>query len=155
MSTHTQQTIPTESCELEGDRNFRTTRRMSREVTGDDRSVSETVDSSGSAPLAVDPAGRSVDWSDSVEGGRAEEDVMQISGKGHWFLEGWIGDHAVDFLVDSGSAVTAVSRSFFNRLREMGAPVGPVRQTDRRLGEQMGHRSRSPVVLIVWCRSWD
>ena len=133
MSTHTQQTIPTESCELEGDRNFRTTRRMSREVTGDDRSVSETVDSSGSAPLAVDPAGRSVDWSDSVEGGRAEEDVMQISGKGHWFLEGWIGDHAVDFLVDSGSAVTAVSRSFFNRLREMGAPVGPVRQTDRRL----------------------
>ena len=58
---------------------------------------------------------------------------MQISGKGHWFLEGWIGDHAVDFLVDSGSAVTAVSRSFFNRLREMGAPVGPVRQTDRRL----------------------
>ena len=133
MSTHTQQTISTESCELEGDRNFQTTRRMSREVTGDDRSVSETVDSSGSAPLAVDPAGRSVDWSDSVEGGRAEEDVMQISGKGHWFLEGWIGDHAVDFLVDSGSAVTAVSRSFFNRLREMGAPVGPVRQTDRRL----------------------
>ena len=69
-----------------------------------------------------------MDWSDSVEGGRAEEDVMQISGKGHWFLEGWIGDHAVDFLVDSGSAVTAVSRSFFDRLREMGAPVGPVRQ---------------------------
>ena len=49
MSTHTQQTIS----------------------TGDDRSVSETVDSSGSAPLVVDPAGRSVDWSDSVEGGRA------------------------------------------------------------------------------------
>ena len=34
--------------------------------------------------------------------------VMQISGAGHWFLEGWIGDHAVDFLVDSGSAVTAL-----------------------------------------------
>ena len=32
---------------------------------------------------------------------------MEISGADHWFLEGWIGDHAVDFLVDSGSAVIA------------------------------------------------
>ena len=133
MSTHTQQTICTESCESERDRDKGMTRRVSQEVTGDDRSVAETVDSSGGAPLAVIPAGRSVDWSDSVDGGRSEEDIMQISGKGHWFLEGWIGDHAVDFLVDSGSAVTAVSHSFFNRLSEMGAPVGPVRQTDRRL----------------------
>ena len=31
---------------------------------------------------------------------------MQISGTGHWFLEGWISDHAVDFLVDPGSALT-------------------------------------------------
>ena len=58
MSTHTQQTISTEPCELEGDRNFQTTRRMSREVTGDDRSVSETVDSSGSAPLIGGRSGR-------------------------------------------------------------------------------------------------
>ena len=58
---------------------------------------------------------------------------MQISGTGHWFLEGWIGDHAVDFLVDSGSAVTAMSRSFFNRLSEAGAPVGVLRSTTRRL----------------------
>ena len=27
--------------------------------------------------------------------------VMQISGTGHWFLEGWIGDHSVEFMVDS------------------------------------------------------
>ena len=133
MSTHTQQTICTESCESERDRDKGMPRRVSQAVTGEDRSVAETVDSSGGAPLAIIPAGRSVDWSDSVDGGQSEEDIMQISGKGHWFLEGWIGDHAVDFLVDSGSAVTAVSRSFFNRLSEMGAPVGPVRQTDRRL----------------------
>ena len=44
---------------------------------------------------------------------QSDEDIMQISGAGHWFLEGWIGDHAVDFLVDSGSAMTAVSRSFY------------------------------------------
>ena len=41
--------------------------------------------------------------------------------------------HFRGILVDSGSAVTAMSRSFFNILNEMGAPVGPVRQTDRRL----------------------
>ena len=28
-----------------------------------------------------------------------EDPVMHISGTGHWFLEGWIGDHSVDFLV--------------------------------------------------------
>ena len=58
---------------------------------------------------------------------------MQISGTGRWFLEGWIGDHAVDFLVDSGSAVTAISRPFFNRLSEAGAPVGVLRPTTRKL----------------------
>ena len=29
---------------------------------------------------------------------RVDDSVMQISGTGHWFLEGWIGDHSVDFL---------------------------------------------------------
>ena len=44
---------------------------------------------------------------------RDEDPVMQISGTGHWFLEGWIGDHSVDFLVDSGSSVTAMSDIFY------------------------------------------
>ena len=68
------------------------------------------------------PVGRSVDWSAAVDDQLADEDVMQISGAGHWFLEGWIGDHAVDFLV--GSAVTAVSCPFYKALVEAGAPVG-------------------------------
>ena len=70
---------------------------------------------------------------------------MQISGAGHWFLEGWIGDHAVDFLVDSGSAVTAVSSSFYKNLREVGALVGEIRATNRRLRDILGARS-------VWSR---
>ena len=28
---------------------------------------------------------------------------MQISGTGHWFLEGWIGDHSVGFVVDAAA----------------------------------------------------
>ena len=58
---------------------------------------------------------------------------MQISEVRHWFLEGWIGDRAVDFLVDSGSAVTAVSCSFYKTLVEAGAPVGDLRPTARKL----------------------
>ena len=61
-----------------------------------------------------------MDWSVAVDNQQTDEEVMQISGAGHWFLEGWIGDHAVDFLVDSGFAVTAISRSFFNTLSEAG-----------------------------------
>ena len=81
----------------------------------------------------IRPVGKSVDWSVSVDNQQSDEDVMQISGASHWFLEGWIGDHAVDFLVDSGSAVTAVSRSFYNTLSEAGALVGELRPTVRRL----------------------
>ena len=72
------------------------------------------------------PVGRSVDWSVAVDNRPADEDVMQISGAGHWFLEGWIGDHAVDFLV-------AVSCSFYKALVEAGAPVGDLRPTARKL----------------------
>ena len=78
-------------------------------------------------------AGRAVDWSDAIEDQPTEEAVLQISGMGHWFLEGWIGDHAVDFLVDSGSAVTVLSCKFYQTLLSAGAPVGVLRPTDRRL----------------------
>ena len=86
------------------------------------------------------PTGRSVDWSVTVDNHLADEDIMQISGAGHWFLEGWIGDHAVDFLVDLGSAVTAVSCSFYKALVEAGAPVGDLRPTTRKLRGANGSR---------------
>ena len=53
-----------------------------------------------------------------------EDPVMQISGTGHWFLEGWIGDHSVEFLVDSGSSVTS--------------PVGALQITARTLRSANG-----------------
>ena len=70
--------------------------------------------------LVVHTVDQSVNWSELANGHTEEEAVMQISGAGHWFFEGWIGDHAVDFLVDSGSAVTAVSGSFYRHLRDGG-----------------------------------
>ena len=83
-------------------------------------------------PVTRSP-GQSVDWSDAVDDQLTEEAVLQISGAGHWFLEGWIGDHSVDFLVDSGSAVTALSCSFYQALVRAGAPEGALRSTPRRL----------------------
>ena len=54
---------------------------------------------------------------------------MHISGTGHWFLEGWIGDHSVEFLVDSGSSVTAISDVLYGNLLQAGAPVGTLQVT--------------------------
>ena len=63
---------------------------------------------------------------------------MQISGAEHWFLEGWIGDHSVEFLVDSGSSVTAMSDSFYQTLVHAGAPLGALQYTARTLRSANG-----------------
>ena len=69
---------------------------------------------------------------------RYEDPVMQISGTGHWFLEGWIGDHSVEFLVDSGSLVTAMSDNFYRNLVCAGAPLGALQVTARTLRSANG-----------------
>ena len=67
-----------------------------------------------------------------------EDPVMHISGAGHWFLKGWIGDHSVEFLVDSGSSVTAMSDVFYRNLVQAGAPVGALQITARTLRSANG-----------------
>ena len=69
---------------------------------------------------------------------RSNDPVMQISGAGHWFLEGWIGDHSVEFLVDSESSVTAMSNSFCQTLVRAGAPLGVLEHTARTLRSANG-----------------
>ena len=145
MSTHTELTTCTETCGSQTDQEERISRKIFPAVTGEDRSSSEADQLADQGCIATIPAGKSVDWSDLVDGQQSEEDIMQISGAGHWFLEGWIGDHAVDFLVDSGSAVTAVSRPFFDRLSEAGAPVSLLRYHWNRHGgigiaSHLGHK---------------
>ena len=63
---------------------------------------------------------------------------MHISGTGHWFLEGWIGDHSVEFLVDLGSSVTAISDILYKNLVQAGAPVGALQITARTLRSANG-----------------
>ena len=67
-----------------------------------------------------------------------EDPVMHISGTGHWSLEGWIGDHSVEFLVDSGSSVTAMSDILYKNLVHAGAPVGALQITARTLRSANG-----------------
>ena len=51
-----------------------------------------------------------------------EDPVMQISGTGHWFLEGWIGDHSV-ILGGLGIFSDSYVRHFFRNLVQAGAPL--------------------------------
>ena len=77
---------------------------------------------------------------------RYEDPVMHISGTGHWFLEGWIGDHSVDFLVDSGSSVTAMSDIFYRNLVHAGAPLGTLQTTARTL-----HSANGTGIEVLGC----
>ena len=86
---------------------------------------------------------------------QVDDSVMQISETGHWFLEGWIGDHLVEFLVDSGSSVTAMSNSFYQTLVRAGAPLGVLGSTARTLRSANGIGIVVSGALTAWCRSWD
>ena len=130
----------TETCASPVDRDRVESQEVSSQDVEEEYSLARTDLAQDQSQTVTRPVGRSVDWSVAVDDQRADEDVMQISGAGHWFLEGWIGDHAVDFLVDSGSAVTAVSCSFYKALVEAGALVVDLRPTARKLrGDNGSH----------------
>ena len=95
-----------------------------------DREVTHTADQTST--------GLQINRPDITHAEHVDDSVMQISGTGHWFLEGWIGDHLVEFLVDSGSSVTAVSNSFYQTLVRAGAPLGVLRPTARTLRSANG-----------------
>ena len=90
--------------------------------------------------LQIDHADSHGDQPDLTHMKQEDDLVMQISGTGHWFLEGWIGDHSVEFLVDSGSSVTAMSNSFYRTLIQAGAPLGILEPTARTLRSANGTR---------------
>ena len=96
-----------------------------------DRSVSRAI--SGEDPLPVAQTGLPMDRPEPVDTEHVDDSVLQISGAGHWFLEGWISDNLVEFLVDSGSSATAMSDSLYQTLVRIGAPVGVLRSTSRTL----------------------
>ena len=61
--------------------------------TTDSSAISDWSDKSRVEPTQT---GTLLDISDSVGDDHVDDAVLQISGAGHWFLEGWIGDHSVE-----------------------------------------------------------
>ena len=130
---HLQSKICTETCASYTDRQDMESQEVLSQDAEEQQSSTDMDQDTDRSHTTIRPVGKSVDWSVSVDNQQTDKDITQISGVDHWFLEGWIGDHVVDFLVDSGSAVTAVSRSFYETLSEAGASVGDLRPMVRRL----------------------
>ena len=87
---------------------------------------------------------------------RDKDPVMQISGTGHCFLEGWIGDHSVEFLVDSGSSVTAMSDTFYRTRVHAGAPLGTLQYTARTLRSANGTGIEEfPIIVCNFATGTD
>ena len=93
----------------------------------DSPAISDRCDGIRMEPTQTGPL---LDNSHSAGGDHMEDELLQISGAGHWFLDGWIGDQ---FLVDSGSSVTTMSHSLYQSLVRAGAPVGTLGCTSRTL----------------------
>ena len=74
-----------------------------------------------------------IDRAETAHADHVDDAVMQISGTGYRFLEGWIGDHSVEFLMNSGSSVTAMSDSLYHIFVYAGALVGALGCTLRTL----------------------
>ena len=110
---------------------------VSRVQTTDGPAVSDRGDT---VPMETAWTGLLIDRPDSLNADRVDDSVRQISGAGHWFLEGWIGGHLVEFLVDSGSSVTAMSDSLYQTLVNAGAPVGALGRTSRMLRGASGSK---------------
>ena len=128
----------------------------SQDTTGTtDTPVDRTTDSPAISDrcdgLRMEPtqAGPRLDNSHSAGGDHVEDEVLHISGAGHSFLDGWIGDQAVEFLVDSGSSMTAMSRSLYQSLVHAGAPVRTLGCTTRTL-----HGANGTGIVVAGCSHW-
>ena len=89
-------------------------------LTVPDRSMSRAISGEDPEPVAEAQTGLPIDRSEPMDTEHVDDFVLHISGVGHWFLEGWIGDHSVESLVNSGSSVTAMSDSLYQTLSMLG-----------------------------------
>ena len=53
--------------------------------------------------------------------------VSAIQPRESWYLAGWIGDSPIDFLVDPGAVVSAISLHSYEKLKEANAILTPMR----------------------------
>ena len=67
--------------------------------------------------------------------------VSAIQPRESWYLAGWIGDSPIDFLVDPGAVVSAISLPCYEKLVEANAILTPMRghTNGTRSSQQIGH----------------
>ena len=53
--------------------------------------------------------------------------VAKIQPRESWYLAGWIGDSPIDFLVDPGAVVSAISLQSYEKLMDSNAKLTPMR----------------------------
>ena len=53
--------------------------------------------------------------------------VAKIQPRESWYLAGWIGDSPIDFLVDPGAVVSAISLQSYEKLMDFNAKLTPMR----------------------------
>ena len=58
--------------------------------------------------------------------------VSAIQPRESWYLAGWIGDSPIDFLVDPGAVVSAISLPCYEKLMTANAILTPMRQPTNR-----------------------
>ena len=71
-----------------------------------------------------------------------------------WYLARWIGDSPIDFLVDPGAVVSAISLQSYEKLMESNAKLTPMRA----IHMELEAANKSVVVVVCWsltslCRS--
>ena len=59
--------------------------------------TSKAISGEDPLPAAAAQTALPIDRPKPVDTEHVDDSVLHISGAGHWFLEGWIGDHSVKF----------------------------------------------------------
>ena len=79
--------------------------------------------------------------------------VSAIQPRESWYLAGWIGDFPIDFLVDPGAVVSAISLQSYEKLMESNAILTPMKGHAHRIGssQQVRHESTWDVQLGFVC----
>ena len=78
--------------------------------------------------------------------------VSAIQPRESWYLAGWIGDSPIDFLVDPGADVSAISLQSYEKLVESNAIITPMKAMHLELeaANKPASQNRQLIGIIPW-----
>ena len=77
--------------------------------------------------------------------------MSAIQPRESWYLAGWIGDSPIDFLVDPGAVISAISLQYYEKLVETNAILTPMKAMHLELeaAKQIRHEGTRNVQLGI------